>query len=370
MEKTIAPRNIVSVSETVGPQKGLTHREVLSDSEGRLTPSFFVYEKNKVRHVQIPEDENIFKIGRSESADITINDNTLSDIQIAIVKLGNYCYFMDCGTKDRSYFNGVLKRQMVVPAESRMVMKVGKTSIVYVGLDCRNLDETDSIILKRSLIHTHSTANTESEAEILLKSNFGEWYSDSAPILVGSHNSCDYKISGPMVKPFHFIVYFSPQGAFIEDLTGGSPGIKVDGLSCRGCKPIKGDLIVAIEKLEIFLYVYGEISQRSQSLFAGYKPNQDLALTPLSFPDAQAIPLPKTNERLTIGRSSECNLVIPDPSVSRIHAHVIIRDKCLFLVDNNSHNKTYVNLKPIIKSSVLPGDIMEFGDTAYMLHYH
>ena len=84
----------------------------------------------------------------------------------------------------------------------------------------------------------------------------------------------------------------------------------------------------------------------------------------------QPIPLPRTNEKLTVGRLSDCNIIIPDDaSVSRVHAYMVIRDKCLFIEDNKSHNKTYINLKPVHKASVLPGDIIEFGDSAYLLHY-
>ena len=141
-------------------------------------------------------------------------------------------------------------------------------------------------------------------------------------------------------------------------------------MNCIGAKPVKGDLSITIDKLSIYIYVYGDVNERCESLFKKVNPKPDLAISSLKSTKVKPIALPKTNERLTIGRSKDCNILIPnDPSVSRIHAHVVIRDKCLFLVDNKSHNKTYVNLKPINKISVLPGDIIEFGDSAYLLHY-
>lgn len=358
------------IGETVSPQKALTSRELLNETHNqRLTPSFFINDKGKIKHIEIPADESIFKIGKSTHADVTLDDNMISDFQVAVVKMGNYCYFMDCGTKDKVYFNGIQKRQVVAPADSRMIMKIGNTWVVYIGIEGQYYDETDSIILKRSLI-ANNNENNPSESEILIKSNFGEWHSDSAPILVGSHNACDYKITGDEIQPFHFLIAFTPQGIRLEDLTQGKPGLKVDGLNSIGIRPVKEDICIKINKLAIFIYIYGDPKIHCDTLFKDYNPKANLAITPLSIGKVAPIPLPRTNEKLSIGRSKECNILIPDdPSVSRTHAHMIIRDKCLLVEDNQSHNKTYVNLKPIHKASVLPGDVLEFGDSAYMLHY-
>ncbi|MCH2206863.1 MAG: FHA domain-containing protein [Lentisphaerales bacterium] len=370
MNETINSTPQTSVNKTISSQKNLTSREVLNETHNqRLTPSFFIYKKGTIEHIEIPPDESTFKIGKSTHADVTLDDKMISDVQVAVVKMGNYCYFMDCGTKDKVYFNGIQKRQVVVPVDSRMIMKIGSTWVVYIGIDGHYYDETDSIILKRSLIDNPSNS-APIEAEILIKSNFGEWHSDAAPILVGSHNACDYKISGDEIKPFHFLLAFTPDGIRLEDLTQGKPGIRVDGLNSIGVRPVKEDLCVTINKLAIYLYVYGDPKIHCDTLFKEYNPKSGLAITPLSNGQVKAIPLPRTNEKLSVGRSKECNILIPDdPSVSRTHAHVIIRDKCLLVEDNQSQNKTYVNLKPIHKASVLPGDILEFGDSAYMLHY-
>jgi pSer/pThr/pTyr-binding forkhead associated (FHA) protein len=373
MDKTIPPTftneaetvMAYGVADTVGPQKTLTHRDVLNEPS-QLTPSFYVCDKTVVRQIEIPPDETIFHIGKGKDNDIVLKDVSISDSQVAVVKVGNYVYFMDRGTQDCVYFNGVKKRQAIAPAESRMIMKIGHTWVVYIGIDCRNFDETDSIILKRSLFM--NPPEVKSEAEILLKCDQGEWQSDSAPILVGSHSTCDYRIKGNTVKPFHFIVYFAQGGLFIEDLTAGSPGIKINNMNCIGARPVSEDVTILIDKLTIFLYVYGNIAERCETLFHDVNSKPNLAFSNLSNNDG-AVGLPRTNERLSIGRSNDNNIIIPDPSVSRTHAHILIREKCLFIVDNDSHNKTYINLKPITKSTALPGDIVEFGDTPFLLHY-
>jgi pSer/pThr/pTyr-binding forkhead associated (FHA) protein len=377
MDKTILPAFAAEaetvyageIAETVGPQKALTQREVLNvpgQNSSKLKPSFFIYEKGKIRTVDIGADENIFHLGRGGHNEIVLDDNSISDTQVAVIRVGKDVYFMDCGTKDCVTFNGVKKRQAVTSSDSRMIMKIGQTWVVYLGIDSSMFDETDSIVLKRSLITTHS--HQKSEAEVLLKSDQGEWYSDSAPIIVGSHNACDYRMKGQNIQPFHFMVYFNTNGVCVEDLTHGKPGIKINNMNCIGSRPIAGDVTISLNSVNIFLYVYGDAKARTETLFKNLNPTPNLALTNLKV-NTPSVTLPKTNERLSIGRSEVANVIIPDPAVSRIHAHIVIRDKCLFLVDNNSHNKTYVNLKQIVKTTAKPGDIIEFGDTAFLLHY-
>ncbi|MCH2204782.1 MAG: FHA domain-containing protein [Lentisphaerales bacterium] len=53
----------------------------------------------------IPADKQIFKIGRSATCDIILDESIISREQVAIVKLGGMCYFMDCGSHDCVSFN-------------------------------------------------------------------------------------------------------------------------------------------------------------------------------------------------------------------------------------------------------------------------
>jgi len=62
-----------------------------------------------------------------------------------------------------------------------------------------------------------------------------------------------------------------------------------------------------------------------------------------------------------IGRSSECNLALPQSYVSRSHA-MITRDGGQFaLEDTKSRHGTFVNGKQVSKRTLRPGDIVQFG---------
>jgi len=61
--------------------------------------------------------------------------------------------------------------------------------------------------------------------------------------------------------------------------------------------------------------------------------------------DNQRWPLNK--ERLTIGRSPDCDIILPDRVVSRRHACIERRDGEYYIVDDDSKNGTFVNGKPV-----------------------
>jgi hypothetical protein len=334
-----------------------------------LSPSFYVYCNNQKKHFSIPQDKDHFLIGKGADCDITIEEHAACEEQIAVVKLGDFCYFIDRGNQDCVYFNGVKKRQAVIPVVSRMIIKIGHTIIIYIGVDSNDhIGEQNSRVLKNSLDVGKNTDSTP-QGELLLKSKAGESFSDTIPILAGSHKACDYKINSLGVEPFHFYIYFTPSGIFIEDLTYGHPGIKVNGMPCIGTHPVSEDVTITIGAFPMYLYTYGSIQKRCNHLFYNFTEFPGLALTSLTEPESDKINLPVTNKKIPLGRDESCEVILDDPSISRIHAYLQIKDKYLYLEDNDSSNKCFVNLEPVEKAKVLPGDIVEFGNVHFLLNY-
>ncbi|HEV2461291.1 MAG TPA: FHA domain-containing protein [Ktedonobacterales bacterium] len=71
------------------------------------------------------------------------------------------------------------------------------------------------------------------------------------------------------------------------------------------------------------------------------------------------------NDRLTIGRSGECDLVLDDPAASRIHA-IITHDAAAGtyrLQDQDSVNGTFVNRQRIREHLLEDGDEIQLGLT-------
>ena len=80
--------------------------------------------------------------------------------------------------------------------------------------------------------------------------------------------------------------------------------------------------------------------------------------------------LPEITNDVTfsIGRHDSCNLKIPDNQISRLHASLIFKDSSIFISDENSTNKTYLNdlqLKPHEPHPIVENSLIKFGDGTY-----
>ena len=71
--------------------------------------------------------------------------------------------------------------------------------------------------------------------------------------------------------------------------------------------------------------------------------------------------------RLVIGRSSGCELVVADDTVSRRHAALELRDGAWRLRDLGSRNGTWVNGRRAVDVEVWPGDELQLGAARFRL---
>lgn len=71
---------------------------------------------------------------------------------------------------------------------------------------------------------------------------------------------------------------------------------------------------------------------------------------------------------LVVGRSRRCDLVVSDPSVSRVHAVLMLFGGQWFVDDRGSTNGTRVNGRRVWGTArVRPGDRVSFGRATYRL---
>ncbi|MCB1230092.1 MAG: FHA domain-containing protein [Verrucomicrobiae bacterium] len=67
-----------------------------------------------------------------------------------------------------------------------------------------------------------------------------------------------------------------------------------------------------------------------------------------------------------LGRSQECNVIIPDPRVSRRHAMIRRQDDGYWFFDLGSFNGSYLNSARVTAARKLaPGDVLDFADNQY-----
>ncbi len=71
----------------------------------------------------------------------------------------------------------------------------------------------------------------------------------------------------------------------------------------------------------------------------------------------------------SIGRSSTCDIALPDPSVSRFHAVLSMRSKSWMIFDTNSTAGVEVNGQKIDKKADLhDGDLVRFGNVEFIFY--
>jgi pSer/pThr/pTyr-binding forkhead associated (FHA) protein len=77
----------------------------------------------------------------------------------------------------------------------------------------------------------------------------------------------------------------------------------------------------------------------------------------------KAIPLNGTSN--TIGRSSECQIVVKSLEVSKRHCRILVKDDEVTVEDLASVNGTLVNDEPVTEALLNDGDVLEVGDCRY-----
>ena len=82
----------------------------------------------------------------------------------------------------------------------------------------------------------------------------------------------------------------------------------------------------------------------------------------LVLPDGERVGV--SDDPVTIGRLSECDVVLADDSVSRRHAEVRRRENAIVVVDLGSTNGTKVNGEKIQERQLLDGDQIMVGSTS------
>ncbi|RPI99659.1 MAG: FHA domain-containing protein, partial [Deltaproteobacteria bacterium] len=71
---------------------------------------------------------------------------------------------------------------------------------------------------------------------------------------------------------------------------------------------------------------------------------------------------PVGEKGLIIGREpAQCDIVISDTNVSRIHAWVTVEKGEVVVIDRGSTNGTFVNNAKVEKSKLKPGDVINLG---------
>lgn len=77
--------------------------------------------------------------------------------------------------------------------------------------------------------------------------------------------------------------------------------------------------------------------------------------------------LPLKKQRYIVGRQSDAGIRLPDASVSRQHAELVIDDDRMVIKDLGSSNGTFVNRKRVNQQELTAGDLVSVGPFVFVV---
>ncbi len=80
--------------------------------------------------------------------------------------------------------------------------------------------------------------------------------------------------------------------------------------------------------------------------------------------------IPLTRSHLSLGRLRSCDVYLPFPNISSVHAEMVYRDGYWFIQDKNSTNGTKVNnMRVATRKLLIPGDEIGIAKRRYTIKY-
>ncbi len=159
---------------------------------------------------------------------------------------------------------------------------------------------------------------------------------------IGRDQTCDAQINGVGISRHHAIVRCNPSSPLVID-TESTYGIRLNGTALHEGVLENGSVLTfGIQQFHV------EIKESSILFRAETAPGETVKNSGIS-------------DRIRIGRSSENDICLAHPMVSRFHCSVSKSSDGLVIADHGSANCTFVNGRPI-KSTVLKnGDAVHVG---------
>jgi hypothetical protein len=278
---------------------------------------------------------------------VFINDNSVAEIQLVVRLLGDKWHVFERGLENITKFNGIKKRQAILPPGFAAVVKV----------------KDHTLVLKTEKLTPEKSEQTEQKTYEIRTKNNVYTFPTKRPTLLGANEACDIRLPG---EEFAAIINSYGNNFYVY------PVISPDSDSEPQAHPLSTDseIIVNEEPVSFRLPKSFEDPYR-------FKMVRDFSKAHLAFleTDGEArnvinkMLLPGKGESIFIGRDKSNYFPIDSKKLSRKHCQIMIYRNSVLLVDSQSTNGTYVNGERITKRVAHPGDTIRFGDRKFVLGY-
>ncbi len=196
---------------------------------------------------------------------------------------------------------------------------------------------------------------------LVIEDRFGtvtdEFVFDAGELVIGRSRQCDIVLPSENVSRRHACVRIEDGHLFVEDV-GSSNGVWFDGLRLQGPQELRDGDVVKV----------GDFQLRVKGSREGQEERVVHARLIGRSPGAMNQSLEVVAATTLVGRGRDCGLVLIDPSVSRVHARIVVRpDGAILVEDVGSANGLFVNDTRVKVWQLSGGERVRFGNVEFVV---
>ncbi len=180
---------------------------------------------------------------------------------------------------------------------------------------------------------------------------------DAGERIVGRYRECDIILPSENVSRRHARLLVEGGRLFVEDLNSAN-GVFVNGERIRERTALGDGVVVRLG--DFTLRVRGAGGMEGPSAAHVRLIGRNLSVTDQVFEVDRAT--------LLVGRGRDAGIILPDPSVSRVHARLLTQpDGHVLVEDMGSANGTFVNNQRVRIWQLAEGDLLRFGNVEFLV---
>lgn len=185
---------------------------------------------------------------------------------------------------------------------------------------------------------------------------------DKRRVRIGTGDSNEIRLLEEGVEDVHAEIDILSDGIYLVNLAGDSAPVSVNGAPVMDRKVLGAGDVIRIGEAEVRVGQYdGAKTQVRPTVSTWLLHSADKTHDTVSIPHGQLI---------TFGRSTGCDVVIPDQFVSRQHAEFYVKGGHFFVKDLGSTQGTFVNDEQVSEAELRAGDEVRLERFRFLVECH
>jgi hypothetical protein len=293
------------------------------------------------------------------TSDIPVGILNVQNLNVVFQKLGSEWYAIESSNTNYMTVNGIPRHQVIFKPGDKHVIFIDRVPFIF------SLEGPPESKQK-----TEGKPGKDEFSIAIPKASLGIIFKKEKSCIIGPNEFCDQRLQNETASAF---IFYYKNCYFLKAISSSPENpVTADGVNAETPVPLFDDSKLMIGKYASVFHVEQDpsISKHDFTFSPEYKPERlSLLCIDESTNEKNSLPLPPAGKALNIGRDSHSDVHIESKDISRKHAQLIIYERSALVFDCYSTNGTFVNGEKIAKRMLHPGDIVTFGDTAFLFCY-